>query len=161
MLDINKAIKDARLLESDPEGNLFDLDHWSPLVAQQLARAEGIILSDEHWEVIIYLRERYRMHGMADSARHLLGELEEKFCDGRGRKELYVLFPGGPDNTGQPYRRLASAALFQRSILRQCGVAPYPHSDRCVIHSRPRDSGRCLLGTLDYPGCMYPGTLDR
>jgi tRNA 2-thiouridine synthesizing protein E len=96
MLDINKAIKDARLLESDPEGNLFDLDHWSPLVAQQLARAEGIILSDEHWEIIIYMRERYRKHGMADSARHLLGELEEKFCDGRGRKELYVLFPGGP-----------------------------------------------------------------
>ena len=33
---------------------------------------------------------------MAEGARHLLSEPEEKFCGGRGRKELYVLFPGGP-----------------------------------------------------------------
>lgn len=96
MLDINKSINNARLLESDPEGNLFDLEHWSPLVAQILARKEDIVLGDEHWEVIIYLRERYRRCGMADSARHLLNELEEQFCGGRGRKELYILFPGGP-----------------------------------------------------------------
>jgi len=96
MLDINKVIHDARLQETDPEGNLFDLEHWSPLVAQHLAEMEGIVLSDEHWEIIIYLRERHREHGMAGSARELLRELEEKFSDGRGRKELYELFPGGP-----------------------------------------------------------------
>ena len=96
MLDINTAINNARLLESDPEGNLFDLEHWSPLVAQRLAVTEGIVLSDEHWEIIIFLRERYRNHGMAGSARELLRELEEKFCDGHGRKMLYELFPGGP-----------------------------------------------------------------
>ena len=96
MLDINKAINDTRLLESDPEGNMFDLEHWSPLVAQQLAGVEDIVLSDEHWEVIIYLRERYRQHGMAGSARQLLCEVEDKFYQGRGRKELYELFPGGP-----------------------------------------------------------------
>lgn len=96
MLDINKAINDARLLETDPEGNLFDLEHWSPLVAQRLAVAEGIVLSDEHWEIIIYLRERYRKHGIAGSGSELLRELEEEFCDGRGRKKLYEFFPGGP-----------------------------------------------------------------
>lgn len=96
MLDINKVIRDARLLETDPEGNLFDLQHWSPLVAQHLAEAEGIVLTDEHWKIIIYLRERYRYLGMAGSARELLRELEAKFCDGHGRKELYELFPGGP-----------------------------------------------------------------
>src|SRR3989304_7586519 len=101
MLDINKTIKDARLLETDPEGNLFDLEHWSPLVAQQLAKAEKIDLTDEHWEIIIYLRERYRKHGMAGSARELLRELEEKFCAGRGREMLYELFPGGHKGMGE------------------------------------------------------------
>lgn len=96
MLDINKSISNAHALETDPEGNLFDLEHWSPLVAQHLAETEGIVLSDEHWEIIIYLRERHRQHGMASSAREILRELEEKFCQGRGRKELYELFPGGP-----------------------------------------------------------------
>jgi len=96
MLDINKAINNVRLFESDPEGNLFDLEHWSPLVAQRIAEAEGIVLSDEHWEIIICLRERYRHHGMAGSARELLRELQTRFCDGQDRKELYQLFPGGP-----------------------------------------------------------------
>jgi TusE/DsrC/DsvC family sulfur relay protein len=96
MLDITKAIKNSHLLETDPEGNLFDLEHWSPLVAQHIAAEEGIFLGDEHWEVIVYLRERYRNHGKAGSAQKLLRELEDKFCDDRGRKELYEMFPGGP-----------------------------------------------------------------
>jgi len=96
MLDITKAINNTQLLDTDPEGNLFDLDHWSPLVAQHIAAEEGIFLGDEHWEVIVYLRERYRNHGNADSARKLLRELEENFCDDRGRKALYEMFPGGP-----------------------------------------------------------------
>jgi len=100
MLDINKIIKDERLLESDPEGHMFGLDHWSPLVAQHLAEAEGIALTDEHWEIIICLRERYRHHGQAGSARELLHELEERFCASQGRRKLYELFPGGPVSQG-------------------------------------------------------------
>jgi len=96
MLDINKIIRDDRLLDSDPEGNMFGLDRWSPGVAQHLAEAEGIILTDEHWEIIICLRERYRHHGLAASGMELLRELEERFCDNQGRKRLYELFPGGP-----------------------------------------------------------------
>jgi tRNA 2-thiouridine synthesizing protein E len=96
MLDINKHTHDRQLSQTDPDGNLFDLDHWSPLYAQRQAKAEGIYLSDEHWEVIYFLRERYRVHGGASYARKVLGELEEKFGDGKGRRHLYELFPGGP-----------------------------------------------------------------
>ncbi len=92
MLDINKATT----TENDPEGNMFGLAPWSPLIAQRLAEAEGIFLTDEHWEIIIYLRERYRNRGDAGSAREILQELEEKFSDGHGRRSLYELFPGGP-----------------------------------------------------------------
>ena len=92
MLDINKATT-AR---SDPEGNMFGLAHWSPLFAKHQAETEGIFLNDEHWAIINYLRERYREHGDAKSAREILSELEEKFTDGHGRGILYQLFPGGP-----------------------------------------------------------------
>lgn len=92
MLDVNKATTTER----DPEGYMYELEPWSPLIAQQLAEAEGIFLSDEHWEVITYLRERYRLHGRPNSAREVLKELEEKFDFGEGRRGLYVLFPGGP-----------------------------------------------------------------
>ncbi len=92
MLDVNKATT----TEHDPEGYMYELAPWSPLIAQQLAQAEGLFLTDEHWEVITYLRERYRQHGRASSARVILKELEEKFNYGEGRRSLYELFPGGP-----------------------------------------------------------------
>ncbi len=96
MLDINKATTDIYFARHDPEGNMFGLASWSPLFARKQAEAEGLFLADEHWEIIIYLRERYREHGGAGSARVVLRELEQKFSDGHGRRNLYELFPGGP-----------------------------------------------------------------
>ncbi len=95
MLDINKAT-DPRLTQLDPEGYMFGLEPWSPLHAQRLADAEGIELTDERWEIVVYLRERFRQQGPAANAREVLHELEEKFCEGKGRRYLYELFPGGP-----------------------------------------------------------------
>jgi tRNA 2-thiouridine synthesizing protein E len=96
MLDINKALSNPRHYERDPEGNLSELPKWSPLHANQLAALEDMQLSDEHWEVIYYLRERYCEHGNQDSARDVLRDLEKHFCDNRGRAYLYHLFPQGP-----------------------------------------------------------------
>jgi tRNA 2-thiouridine synthesizing protein E len=92
MLDINKATTSP----NDPEGHMFGLEHWSPLVAKHKAEAEGINLSDEHWAIINYLRDRYRKHGDAKNAREIINDLELNFTDGRGRGVLYELFPGGP-----------------------------------------------------------------
>lgn len=98
MLDINKAISDPRRYENDPEGNMSDLAPWSPHYANRQAELAGIELSDEHWEVIFHLRERYRQNGGSDTARDVLRDLEERFCDKRGRGYLYELFPHGPVN---------------------------------------------------------------
>jgi sulfur relay (sulfurtransferase) DsrC/TusE family protein len=70
MLDINKATSGRY----DAEGNMFGLGHWSPLFARRQAQAEGIFLTDEHWAIINYLRERYREHGDAKSAREIVIE---------------------------------------------------------------------------------------
>lgn len=96
MLDINQALRNLSHSDTDPEGNLYDLAPWSPHVANQLATQEGLVLSDEHWEIIFHLRERYRTHGNMDNAREILRELEEKFSPGAGRAHLYDLFPAGP-----------------------------------------------------------------
>jgi len=118
MLDINKAIINPHHLETDPEGNMFGLEHWSPLVAQLRAREEGIDLTEERWEIIIYLRDRYRHHGKAGSARELLREMEERFCEDKGRKKLYELFPGGPVSQGS---RIAGVPLPPYSSDRSFG----------------------------------------
>jgi len=96
MLDINKALSNPLHYDLDPDGNLSELPQWSPLYANQLAESEDLQLTDEHWEVIYYLRERYRVHENEDSARIILRELEETFCYNQGRAYLYHLFPQGP-----------------------------------------------------------------
>lgn len=101
MLDINKVVGREALTRLDPEGHMYELDHWSPRIARDLAAAEGIAdLTEEHWQVIIHLRDRYREHGRAASARELMRELEQEFSPGGGRRHLYELFPGGPISQG-------------------------------------------------------------
>jgi tRNA 2-thiouridine synthesizing protein E len=96
MLDINKAIKDPSRYASDPEGHMSELAPWSPHFVIRQAEQFGLELTEEHWDVIFYLRERYREHGNEDSARIVLRDLEEHFSERHGRGHLYDLFPHGP-----------------------------------------------------------------
>jgi tRNA 2-thiouridine synthesizing protein E len=96
MLDINKYLANERLAGADPEGNMFELAHWSPLVAARIAEEDGLKLEDDHWLVVFYLRQRFRDHGGSASAGTLLRELERKLFDHVDRRRLYELFPRGP-----------------------------------------------------------------
>jgi tRNA 2-thiouridine synthesizing protein E len=100
MLDIGKYARDERLASRDPEGNMLDLEPWSPKKATQHAAKEGIALTEEHWAVIVSLRENFRKHGRSSSARELATQLEREFSNAGGRRHLYALFPGGPITQG-------------------------------------------------------------
>lgn len=101
MLDINNAINNEALQRLDPEGNLYDLEHWSPLTVKEMARAEGIEeLTEAHWHVIYALRNLYRENGRASSAREVMHLLEKDFVEEGGRRFLYELFPKGPVSQG-------------------------------------------------------------
>ncbi|MGO9443287.1 MAG: TusE/DsrC/DsvC family sulfur relay protein [Thiobacillaceae bacterium] len=71
---------------------------WSPENAEDIAKAEGLILSDDHWEVVRGLQEYFARHGDAPSVnlRELHDALDEHFHARGGIKVLYELFPGGP-----------------------------------------------------------------
>jgi TusE/DsrC/DsvC family sulfur relay protein len=113
MLDINNAINDEALQRHDPDGNMYGLEHWSPLTVKQLALTEGIEeLSEAHWHVIYALRNLYRERGRSTSAREVIHILENDFVDEGGRRYLYELFPKGPVSQGS---RLA-------------GIPPPPYS---------------------------------
>jgi tRNA 2-thiouridine synthesizing protein E len=81
----------GRALERDPEGFLVDAGEWTPEVADEIARENGIgELTPRHWQVVEFMRERYLTTGTAPSIRALGKE------SGVSVKELYVLFPKGP-----------------------------------------------------------------
>ena len=78
-------------VDVDAEGFLTDPDQWSEAVAEAIARENGIPeLTDRHWLVVRFMRERYLATGGAPSIRSLGKE------SGVPIKELYELFPKGP-----------------------------------------------------------------
>lgn len=94
--DINRYILNEHAMEQDPEGYLSELPPWSNAHAEQLAKEQQIEMTDEHWEVVNFLRERFVHEGQAKSGRQIIEALEERFGDRGGRRYLYTLFPHGP-----------------------------------------------------------------
>ena len=78
-------------VDVDPEGFLIDPEQWNETIAQAIATEHGIDrLTDRHWLVVKFMRERYLATGTAPSIRSLGKE------SGVPVRELYELFPKGP-----------------------------------------------------------------
>ncbi len=75
----------------DEDGFLIDPNMWSEEVAEALARTEGVDeLTDDHWNVMNYLRKYYLEYGAAPMIRKLCKET------GFPLKKIYDMFPSGP-----------------------------------------------------------------
>jgi TusE/DsrC/DsvC family sulfur relay protein len=78
-------------VDVDAEGFLTDPEQWNERIAEEIARQNGIAeLTDRHWLVVRFMRERYLDTGDAPTIRALGKE------SGVPVKELYQLFPKGP-----------------------------------------------------------------
>jgi tRNA 2-thiouridine synthesizing protein E len=78
-------------VDVDAEGFLTDPEQWNEQIAKAIAAENGIPeLTDRHWLVLRFMRERYLTSGTAPSIRSLGKE------SGVPIKELYQLFPTGP-----------------------------------------------------------------
>jgi len=78
-------------VDVDAEGFLTDPEQWNERIAQAIAAENGVPeLTDRHWLVVRFMRERYLASGTAPSIRSLGKE------SGVPIKELYQLFPKGP-----------------------------------------------------------------
>ena len=87
----------GKSLETDEEGYLANLSDWEKDVADEMAKADGIDLSDDHWEIINFLREYYEEYQIAPAVRVLTKAVGKKLGKDKGNsKYLYELFPYGP-----------------------------------------------------------------
>ncbi|MBW9276149.1 MAG: TusE/DsrC/DsvC family sulfur relay protein [Candidatus Thiodiazotropha sp. (ex. Lucinisca nassula)] len=83
---------------------------WERSKSADLAQNEGIVLSDDHWAVIAYLRKHYLEHGLPSNARTLAKTLNQQFSTQGGSKYLHRLFPGGPITQGSRFANLPTPA---------------------------------------------------
>lgn len=80
-------------LNTDPEGYLRDPQDWSEEVALELARRENVELTEEHWEVLRFMRAYLEEHRIAPDVRHVTKHLSN--THGAGRNRVFELFPYG------------------------------------------------------------------
>lgn len=81
--------------ETDDQGYLLEPD-FSDEAVRVIAAADGVDLTDGHWAVIRFMRDKYREDGHTPNFRNLLKEFAERVRPGTDSKYLYDLFPNGP-----------------------------------------------------------------
>jgi len=78
-------------VELNDEGFFLDAHQWTPEIADEMAKADGIDqLTDQHWKVIDFMRKEFFEKGTGPTVR-VLGK-----SAGVSVKNLYELFPKGP-----------------------------------------------------------------
>jgi tRNA 2-thiouridine synthesizing protein E len=88
---MSSAVIANRELDFDAEGFLQKPEQWTEDLGVEIASKAGIdLLTERHWLVIRFMRDRFLTSGQAPSIRTLGRE------SGVSTKELYQLFPKGP-----------------------------------------------------------------
>ncbi len=97
----------GQTIETDEEGYLVNRTDWNEDVAKEMARLEECDLTENHWEVINFLREYYEQYQIAPAVRVLTKAIGKKLGADKGNsKYLYELYPYGPAKQACKYAGL-------------------------------------------------------
>lgn len=87
----------GKSFETDEEGYLVNLSDWNEDIANEIAKQESIDMSDNHWEVVNFLRKYYEEYQIAPAVRVLTKAIGKSLGPDKGNSAyLYELFPYGP-----------------------------------------------------------------
>ncbi|WP_036190972.1 TusE/DsrC/DsvC family sulfur relay protein [Marinobacter lipolyticus] len=83
------------------EGFLEDASAWTTDIAREIASEDAIDLSENHWEIIMFLRDFYNEHEISPPSNRLFVKaVKEAFGEAKGNSiYLMQLFPGTPAKT--------------------------------------------------------------
>lgn len=84
-------------IAADEEGYITEISLWNKDLAELIAQDENIDMSDDHWEVVNFLRSYYEEYQIAPAVRVLTKAIKKSLGPEKGNsKYLYELFPYGP-----------------------------------------------------------------
>ena len=91
----------GKSIETTPTGFLANLEDWDEGLAQVMAGQDGIELTEQHWDVINYLRdEYYNNNNNQPNTRNIVKAMSAKWGRKLSQKDLYDLFPRDPSKQG-------------------------------------------------------------
>ncbi len=86
---------------TNDNGHLENHEDWSEEMAHAMAEADGIELTDKHWDLINYLREEYfQGGGVHPNTRAIVKAMSKKWGEKIGQRDVYELFPKDPSKQG-------------------------------------------------------------
>lgn len=92
---------DGKEIETTPNGYLVDFKDWSEALAEHVANNEGLELTQEHWDLINYLRDQYINNGGKNpNTRTMVKDMSKTWGKKIDSKDLYNLFPLDPSKQG-------------------------------------------------------------
>ena len=84
-------------IETDEEGYLVNLSDWTEDIGKAIAQTENVEMTENHWEVVNFLRDYYNEYQIAPAVRVLTKAIGKQLGADKGNsKYLYELFPYGP-----------------------------------------------------------------
>ena len=84
-------------IDHDEEGYIDTLSDWSRELAEIIAHAENIEMTEDHWKIVDFVRNYYDTFNIAPAIRVLVRALKREFGPEIGNNAyLDGLFPGGP-----------------------------------------------------------------
>ena len=81
---------DVELPARDGDGYLADMSEWTPEIGQEMAKTDGVDMTDEKWEQVLAAREYYAEKQTVPPVRKFAQAI------GSNTETLYALWQGGP-----------------------------------------------------------------
>ena len=98
---------DGLAVPIDEKGYLLDWSLWQPELTRQMADADNVELTEDHWTMISVYREYFEKFDIEPPMRLLVKQAAEKLGGEKGNSRyLYRLFPDGPGTQGCRYAGL-------------------------------------------------------
>jgi tRNA 2-thiouridine synthesizing protein E len=84
-------------LETTEQGFLMHRQDWNEAVAGYLAQQENISLTEQHWEIILFIRSYYGQYNHLPNTRVFIKAIARSLGEDKGNSRyLHRLFPDGP-----------------------------------------------------------------
>lgn len=91
----------GKTIATDANGNLVNYQDWDRDVALALAAREDIELTQDHWDVLEYLREEFINNtNNRPMERQINKDMGKRWGRTVSSKDLYKLFPLAPSKQG-------------------------------------------------------------
>lgn len=92
----------GKSVETTDNGYLVDANDWDEDIAAALAADEEIEMSDQHWDIVKYLRdEHFNNNGNEPNERTILKAMSKQWGTKSTSKDMYNLFPQMPSKQGR------------------------------------------------------------